>query len=58
MAEITVDEFQRIQIAQISAVLRGLGWSVVASDTRGDAILVTIQKPKPARKTGTEETRP
>src|SRR3990170_4423373 len=42
MAEITVDEFQRIQIAQISAVLRGLGWSVVASDTRGDAILVTI----------------
>jgi len=58
MAEIRPDEMMAVSIAQIRAVLRGMGWEIVASDTRGTDILVTISKPKPPARPTQEERRP
>ena len=40
-------------IEQITRILQGLGWTVVATDTQGPTIKITIEKQK---LTGTERT--
>lgn len=34
-------------IEQITRILQGLGWVVIATDTQGELITITIQKKKP-----------
>ena len=33
-------------IEQITRILQGLGWTVVATDTQGPTMRITIEKPK------------
>ena len=36
----------RIEIERVRAVIKGLGWEIVAEDLRGAEIVLTIIKPK------------
>ena len=40
-------------IEQITRILQGLGWSVVATEAEGPIIRITIEKPKPFGAGGT-----
>lgn len=39
---------EKMEIDRISRVLEAHGWSVTAVDTRGEALEVTVSKPKAA----------
>lgn len=45
MAETTAVQTQ-LRISQIRNVLQAMGWEIVATDTRGSDILLTISRPK------------
>lgn len=46
MENMRQEQMNRLAISQLENVVRGLGWRIIATDTRGEDMVVSLSKTK------------